>query len=240
MKVSNLQIAERKKLISSIKGSTADSGEDVGPYEQGEASSLETDLTDDANAIRDRNGSVPSSLSRQSTSEKEPENRNGHSKDLPQAEPPRQWNDVISTTSSSAASIESKQEKEPSKKTAPSQVDPRRQLKNTTFSKSPAPIRAPSGAERKSANDLPKKKEPQEVKSTKSDSLPTFLTSASEVSTRKDEKKIDSNDQNLAVDLKGEEAKPPPLAGANVMNIIIVAAECAPWSKTGDSQTKTM
>lgn len=27
--------------------------------------------------------------------------------------------------------------------------------------------------------------------------------------------------------------KPPPLAGPNVMNIVCVAAECAPWSKTG-------
>lgn len=27
--------------------------------------------------------------------------------------------------------------------------------------------------------------------------------------------------------------KPPPLAGPNVMNIVLVAAECAPWSKTG-------
>ena len=27
--------------------------------------------------------------------------------------------------------------------------------------------------------------------------------------------------------------KPPPLAGPNVMNIVVVAAECAPWSKTG-------
>ncbi|XP_072974399.1 granule-bound starch synthase 2, chloroplastic/amyloplastic-like [Typha angustifolia] len=32
----------------------------------------------------------------------------------------------------------------------------------------------------------------------------------------------------------GEENEVPlPLAGANVMNIIVVAAECAPWSKTG-------
>ncbi|KAG4139735.1 hypothetical protein ERO13_D07G211700v2 [Gossypium hirsutum] len=30
-----------------------------------------------------------------------------------------------------------------------------------------------------------------------------------------------------------ESTKPPPLAGANVMNIILVAIECAPWSKTG-------
>ncbi|KAG8384693.1 hypothetical protein BUALT_Bualt04G0144500 [Buddleja alternifolia] len=30
-----------------------------------------------------------------------------------------------------------------------------------------------------------------------------------------------------------EDVKRPPLAGPNVMNIILVAAECAPWSKTG-------
>ncbi|KAK9682372.1 hypothetical protein RND81_10G069200 [Saponaria officinalis] len=30
-----------------------------------------------------------------------------------------------------------------------------------------------------------------------------------------------------------EDVKPPPLAGSNVMNVILVAAECAPWVKTG-------
>jgi hypothetical protein len=30
-----------------------------------------------------------------------------------------------------------------------------------------------------------------------------------------------------------EPAKLPPLAGPNVMNIVMVGAECAPWSKTG-------
>ncbi|CAI9109714.1 OLC1v1009587C1 [Oldenlandia corymbosa var. corymbosa] len=34
-------------------------------------------------------------------------------------------------------------------------------------------------------------------------------------------------------DIVEEEAKPPPLAGVNVMNVIVVAAECAPWIKTG-------
>ncbi|KAJ0754414.1 putative starch synthase [Helianthus annuus] len=29
------------------------------------------------------------------------------------------------------------------------------------------------------------------------------------------------------------DVEPPPLAGPNVMNVILVAAECAPWSKTG-------
>ncbi|KAF3789343.1 Starch synthase 2 [Nymphaea thermarum] len=30
-----------------------------------------------------------------------------------------------------------------------------------------------------------------------------------------------------------EDVKLPPLAGANVMNVILISAECAPWSKTG-------
>lgn len=33
--------------------------------------------------------------------------------------------------------------------------------------------------------------------------------------------------------IESEGENPPPLAGPNVMNIILVAAECAPWSKTG-------
>ncbi|KAL8471601.1 hypothetical protein ACS0TY_029015 [Phlomoides rotata] len=36
-----------------------------------------------------------------------------------------------------------------------------------------------------------------------------------------------------AQDPTNEDEKPPPLAGPNVMNIIMVASECAPWSKTG-------
>ncbi|KAG6482638.1 hypothetical protein ZIOFF_059271 [Zingiber officinale] len=35
------------------------------------------------------------------------------------------------------------------------------------------------------------------------------------------------------VDAKEEVIDAPPLAGVNVMNVIVVAAECAPWSKTG-------
>lgn len=38
-----------------------------------------------------------------------------------------------------------------------------------------------------------------------------------------------------AQDPTNEDVKPPPLAGPNVMNIIMVASECAPWSKTGIS-----
>lgn len=34
-----------------------------------------------------------------------------------------------------------------------------------------------------------------------------------------------------------DEEKPPPLAGPNVMNVILVAAECAPFSKTSHDST---
>ncbi|KAI3452297.1 hypothetical protein Pfo_008962 [Paulownia fortunei] len=49
-----------------------------------------------------------------------------------------------------------------------------------------------------------------------------------------DLKESSREDANVKVqDPTNEDVKPPPLAGANVMNIILVAAECAPWSKTG-------
>uniref|UniRef100_A0A2C9WJ93 starch synthase n=1 Tax=Manihot esculenta TaxID=3983 RepID=A0A2C9WJ93_MANES len=38
---------------------------------------------------------------------------------------------------------------------------------------------------------------------------------------------------NVENDTMTEDAKSVPLAGAHAMNIILVAAECAPWSKTG-------
>lgn len=39
-----------------------------------------------------------------------------------------------------------------------------------------------------------------------------------------------TDDADVTID---EDVKSPPLAGPNVMNVILVAAECAPWSKTG-------
>ncbi|XP_050228036.1 granule-bound starch synthase 2, chloroplastic/amyloplastic [Mercurialis annua] len=71
-----------------------------------------------------------------------------------------------------------------------------------------------------------------------SDELPSFLLNR-ETSTFNDEKTESSNESSLPGiysienDPKTEESKPPPLAGTNVMNVILVAAECAPWKKTG-------
>ncbi|KAJ9147616.1 hypothetical protein P3X46_029753 [Hevea brasiliensis] len=72
-----------------------------------------------------------------------------------------------------------------------------------------------------------------------SDEMPSFLSSTSEISTINDENNGGSNEStspkvdNVESDSMTEDTKPPPLAGANVMNVILVAAECAPWSKTG-------
>ncbi|EEF30534.1 granule-bound starch synthase 2, chloroplastic/amyloplastic [Ricinus communis] len=71
-----------------------------------------------------------------------------------------------------------------------------------------------------------------------SDELPTFLSNRetsmlndgmTESSTESTLHKVD-NVENIPMT---EDTKSPPLAGANVMNVILVSAECAPWSKTG-------
>nr|XP_019710784.1 soluble starch synthase 2-2, chloroplastic/amyloplastic isoform X1 [Elaeis guineensis] len=45
--------------------------------------------------------------------------------------------------------------------------------------------------------------------------------------------KLDNTDAEDDVDSEEGNMDAPPLAGANVMNVVVVAAECAPWSKTG-------
>ncbi|KAI3669990.1 hypothetical protein L6452_41542 [Arctium lappa] len=50
-----------------------------------------------------------------------------------------------------------------------------------------------------------------------------------EKSKNRSESISDEEDDNPASD----DVESPPLAGPNVMNVILVAAECAPWSKTG-------
>jgi len=41
--------------------------------------------------------------------------------------------------------------------------------------------------------------------------------------------------ESTPIESEGETETPQPLAGTNVMNVILVAAECAPWSKTGNN-----
>lgn len=104
-------------------------------------------------------------------------------------------------------------------------------------------------SEREHENPLHQENVPPEVDSIKqpevtksdtdwSDTLPAFLKN-SESSILEDEQHVDLNESSSQVEENGatdsaiEDVKPPPLAGPNVMNVILVAAECAPWSKTG-------
>ncbi|KAK1563287.1 hypothetical protein Q3G72_025410 [Acer saccharum] len=109
-------------------------------------------------------------------------------------------------------------------------------------------IRDSNVGEEESGNGLPPKRtsiniySPKQMEDTNSEAawsteLPSFLSRTSKISSLKDEEGLkDSNLQEVtseATDSTADYAKPPPLAGANVMNVILVAAECAPWSKTG-------
>ncbi|KAM0969366.1 hypothetical protein ACFX13_017903 [Malus domestica] len=95
---------------------------------------------------------------------------------------------------------------------------------------------------------LPFNKSPSELESSKhvskdssktewSDGLPSFPTNP-ESSMLKDESLVDLKELSVeevndgATGFMSKDVKPPPLAGHNVMNIILVAAEFAPWSKT--------
>ena len=81
---------------------------------------------------------------------------------------------------------------------------------------------------------------PPETTSFKPDTLPAFLANGPETSSLEVENQEGVSESSLkeaideSSDIEGEGEIPPPLAGANVMNVIVVAAECAPWSKTGD------
>ncbi|KAE8724857.1 Granule-bound starch synthase 2 [Hibiscus syriacus] len=75
-------------------------------------------------------------------------------------------------------------------------------------------------------------------KAFKSDALPLHLSSSSDKAHVTDEENENLTEAVLKEaaevdDSTVEDETPLPLAGANVMNVILVAAECAPWSKTG-------
>ncbi|XP_042497778.1 granule-bound starch synthase 2, chloroplastic/amyloplastic [Macadamia integrifolia] len=83
--------------------------------------------------------------------------------------------------------------------------------------------------------DMDSSNELQEINSSTVQSyIPSFLSNFSESRDLEDEK-VERITEAVLEDVisEDENAKPPPLAGVNVMNIILVSAECAPWSKTG-------
>lgn len=187
-----MQIAERRKLVSSIRTTNIDSEGDEVPYNEKDNSFPGLDATpsggNDNNVVHDRgvlsSGIVHSTVD-SAMETVSPAVNDGFAEDSKEAE-----NDLYHEKTSS-------------------KVDSHKQLKDITS------------------------------ESVWSDELPSFLSSSSATSSLKDEKLGDLKESSLQ-DVNGEanmptseDVKPPPLAGANVMNVIIVSAECAPWSKTG-------
>ncbi|KAA0053773.1 granule-bound starch synthase 2 [Cucumis melo var. makuwa] len=219
------QIAERKKLVSSIK-STVDSTEKQDSNEQMDGlfpspdfpsrnDEISVDVLNGSSlsvsngnvAVRKQLDAVPSSSSRPSDKDDEKQVVDLKKK-IYSADPKDQLKGSSRTTYSDIL------------------ADPKDQLKGSSKSKS---------------SDILQDSEDQLKGSSKknsSDFVPAFLSSKSSHSSVKEGKDRQPSEPTLkddsdTVETAGVDVKPPPLAGVNVMNIVIVAAECAPWSKTG-------
>ncbi|KAF8010158.1 hypothetical protein BT93_J0954 [Corymbia citriodora subsp. variegata] len=188
------QIAERRKLVSTIKNSTISATEAETAYEDGTSTSSHQDVastsdnytTFEDNVLGETNGQNFSGSPLHSTMEV----------------PERVLNKESDKTERSL-------ERQFSSKVTPSSRDSSEHLNNISSD------------------------------SVWSREMPSFLSSTLEVESlevEQDESLKESSLQNVdneTADPVSEDTEPPPLAGPNVMNIILVAAECAPWSKTG-------
>lgn len=67
------------------------------------------------------------------------------------------------------------------------------------------------------------------------DTLSAFFANGTENLSLEVENQEGTSESTTPIESEGETETPQPLAGINVMNVILVAAECAPWSKTGNN-----
>ncbi|KAG6656350.1 hypothetical protein I3843_04G016400 [Carya illinoinensis] len=183
------QIADRRKLVSSIKSSVINQEDDEVSYEGRGNASVNLDLVSASNSTVDDHGSsIPSG------------------------------NHAPSTVDEVA-------------ETLPSYIGSSFDEVKNEYGKLALIGKASS------EEDNSKQSEDTNSKAVWSEGLPSFLSSSSESSSILDEnrqnKTILTEVDGEANDPVIEDVKPPPLAGANVMNVVLVAAECAPWSKTG-------
>lgn len=184
-----MQIAERRKLVSSIQSSVGDHDTNETSHEQRENSLPDNSSTSNVNMHQQQNGTVLPISYVHSTADEVPE-----------------------TASSAINRGHAKDDKELEQHASP----------RTAFVK----------------NSTKQFKEMDSEK-LRTDEIPSFLSNTTDISTINEENSEHSNEStspevdNFESDSMTEDMKPPPLAGDNVMNVILVAAECAPWSKTG-------
>ncbi|CAN8269775.1 unnamed protein product [Cochlearia groenlandica] len=213
------QIAERRKLVSSIKESTPDLDDQI--------ASLKQDKVDG-----DGNSSLSSSSYGRSSSKREPEDK---TLSLGSGSPEKSKQTSASVNSSSSVTSPHK----------PSVVASNGKPWSSVVASSPDPPLKPSSTIKSSEKTSDHVTSPPSPSNSRagafwSDPLPSYLTKTSETSSIKTEEYMETKEEKTYKEassdtnepVKGEE-KPPPLAGSNVMNVILVAAECAPFSKTG-------
>ncbi|KAL3526529.1 hypothetical protein ACH5RR_011185 [Cinchona calisaya] len=237
------QIAERRKLVSSIKSSIIDqdSGSTFSSVHIASANGDEQDevLTNASLSTNSVESTVDEVEENPPTALRNvlAEEVNAPGKNLPHTR-----------TSSSIRSFE----KDSSKEIIQSYEDTSEQLGASTMnyskqiskvdlqkqSRSTTPETITSSSKTSLGVDSKKQLTDTSTETIPSD-VPSFLSISRETLHMEDGKSEDfekSSQEKVIVDKEDsatEEAKLPPLAGANVMNIILVAAECSPWSKTG-------
>lgn len=229
-----LQIAERRKLVSSIKESTPnlDDGKASAKEEYGSSVNANTDANKKEKTDGDGNGSVSPSSYEKSSLNKEPEAK---------------------TLSPATGSLKKSKQSSASVKSSSSVTSPEKTSDVATNGKPWSSVVASSGdppykpsstmtASEKTSDPITSPEKPSKSRAGAfwSDPLPSYLTSTPETSSIKTEEYMETKEEKTPEEASSEtnepgkdEAKPPPLAGANVMNVILVAAECAPFSKTG-------
>ncbi|XP_075090794.1 granule-bound starch synthase 2, chloroplastic/amyloplastic [Nicotiana tabacum] len=216
------QIAERRKVVSSIKSSLEDA---KGTYDNGNGSLSNVDVR---GVDKDYNSTLPST-----------------------ATPPI-VDDLKNTPAARSQDfVESKREvkrdlaQERQSKTAQSDeratplsrssVTPSHQTSSTVSSAKRTlyvPPETPKFNQEtgKTFVDIPGKKIQSDVPSLfKESSAQSYMEQKSENFEGSSAEKANIETE----DPENVDEKPPPLAGTNAMNVILVAAECAPWSKTG-------
>ncbi|CAD5321735.1 unnamed protein product [Arabidopsis thaliana] len=224
------KIAERRKLVSSIKESTPDLDDAKASSKQESASSVNanTDATKKEIMDGDANGSVSPSTYGKSSLSKEPEAKTFS----PSTE------SLKNRKQSSASVISSSPVTSPQK---PSDVATNGKPWSSVVASSVDPPYKPSSvmtSPEKTSDPVTSPGKPSKSRAGAfwSDPLPSYLTKAPQTSTMKTEKYVEKTPDVASSETNEpgkDEEKPPPLAGANVMNVILVAAECAPFSKTG-------
>ncbi|KAK4367545.1 hypothetical protein RND71_011337 [Anisodus tanguticus] len=216
------KIAERRKVVSSIKSSLADA---KGTYDDGNRSLSNGTLPiAAATPSTDVQKNTPTAITQDFVESKREVKR-----DLAQ-EGQLKTGTLKAAQSDERAPPLSRSSITASSQTSSTVSSAKRMLNvppETSKSSQETPLDVNS---RKSLVDVPGKRiQSYAPSSLKQSSAQSHVEQKSENLEGSSAKKADTETE----DPVNVDEKPPPLAGTNVMNIILVAAECAPWSKTG-------